>query len=69
VCRRHHFLSLEPGRCPWDEEELLPIGNLADELVEFSIEHGVELLVVAELPERLEPYEGVAAVTYELKEA
>lgn len=66
VCRQHHFLSLEGGRCPFCGADLLPAGNIIDELIEFARLHGVELMVIEERPELLDPHAGVAAVTYDL---
>jgi peptide subunit release factor 1 (eRF1) len=69
LCREHHFLSLHEGRCPFCDQELLPSENIVDELIEFARLHGVELTVVEERPELLDPYGGVAAVAYELQPA
>jgi hypothetical protein len=65
ACRQHHFLSLWEGRCPFCGGELFPTTNVTDELIELARLHGVELMVVEERPELLEPYAGAAAVTYE----
>lgn len=64
VCRRHHYLALDPGVCPWCEEPLVGVENVVDELVEFAWMHGVELHVIDHRPELMTPYEGIAAVTY-----
>lgn len=69
VCRQHHFLSLEGGRCPFCGADLLPTENIIDELIEFARLHGVELMVIEERPELLDPHAGVAAVTYDLRAA
>lgn len=66
ACRQHHFLSLQAGHCPFCGAELFPTGNVVDELVEFARLHGVELMLIEERTDLLEPYAGVAAVTYEL---
>ncbi|HYW27237.1 MAG TPA: hypothetical protein VE953_23910 [Terriglobales bacterium] len=65
VCREHHYLSLSSGRCPYDATELEPVDNVVDELVEVARLHGVELMVVVERTDLLEP-DGVAAVRYDL---
>ena len=65
ACRQHHFLSLWEGRCPFCDAELFPTTNVTDELIELARLHGVDLMVVEERPELLEPYAGAAAVTYE----
>jgi peptide subunit release factor 1 (eRF1) len=62
VCRNHHFLSLTPGPCPFDNQPLLPAENVLDELVEIARLHGVEVMLVAYQQDLLGPYEGVAAV-------
>lgn len=64
VCREHHFLALEGGRCPFCDRELLPVDSVVDELVEIARLHGVELMLVERAGDRLAPYEGIAAVTY-----
>lgn len=69
VCREHHFLSLQGGRCPFFGADLLPAENIVDELVEFARLHGVELTVMEERPELLDPYAGVAGVMYDLSAA
>jgi peptide subunit release factor 1 (eRF1) len=66
VCREHHFLSLEEAPCPFCQTELVATENLVDELIEFAGLHGVDVKVIELRPELLEPYAGVAAVTYEL---
>jgi hypothetical protein len=62
VCRNHHFLSLKPGPCPFDNQPLLPAENVVDELVEIARLHGVELMLVTYQHDLFGPYEGVAAV-------
>jgi hypothetical protein len=62
VCRDHHFLALKSGSCPFDDRPLLPAENVADELVEIARLHGVEVMLVAQRRDLLDPYEGVAAV-------
>jgi len=62
VCRNHHFLSLTPGPCPFDNQPLLPAENVIDELVEIARLHGVEVMLVTFQRDLLGPYEGVAAV-------
>jgi hypothetical protein len=62
VCRNHHFLSLTPGPCPFDNQPLLPAENVVDELVEIARLHGVEVMLVTYQQDLLGPYEGVAAV-------
>src|SRR5205814_6625842 len=62
VCRNHHFLSLEPGACPFDSQALLPAENVVDELIEIARRHGVEVMIVTQQQDLLAPYDRVAAV-------
>ena len=62
VCRNHHFLSLKPGPCPFDSQALLPAENVVDELIEIARLHGVEVMIVTQRTDLLNPYDGVAAV-------
>jgi hypothetical protein len=64
ACRTHHFLSLEEGTCPFCGAQLVPVDNVADEVIEPALLHGVELTLFEEKPELLEPYGGVAALAY-----
>jgi hypothetical protein len=64
VCRQHHFACLEQGRCPWDERPLLPVENIVDELIEIGLRYGVQVMVIRRRLDLLEPYEGIAAMTY-----
>lgn len=63
-CREHHFLALAGGRCPFDDSELLPTENVVDELVEFTQQHGVDLMLVVRRKDILESNGGVAGVLY-----
>jgi hypothetical protein len=36
LCRRHHHMSLEPGRCPYDDEELRPVADAGEELIHLA---------------------------------
>jgi release factor family 10 len=63
ICRTHHYLSLEPGQCVFDGAELLPVENIADELIEVARLHGMDVMVVSKRPELLDPFGGVAVVT------
>jgi hypothetical protein len=67
-CREHAFLSLAEGRCPFDGTELSPSANLADELVEVAALYGVDLTLVQERPELLDPYGGVAGLLYDVRD-
>ncbi|HET9848490.1 MAG TPA: hypothetical protein VFR68_08055 [Candidatus Dormibacteraeota bacterium] len=62
ICRNHHFLALRPGSCPFDSEPLEDAENVVDELIEMSRLHGVDVMLVAQEREKLEPYQGVAGV-------
>jgi hypothetical protein len=62
ICRNHHFLSLKPGSCPFDNQPLLPAENVVDELVEMAWLHGVEVTLVMHRADLLRPYGGAAAV-------
>lgn len=66
VCPEHHFLALQAGQCPFCGSELLSAESLADELIEFARMHGVEVMLIEERPDLLDPHAGVAAVTHEL---
>ncbi|MBV8529517.1 MAG: hypothetical protein JOZ75_14495 [Candidatus Dormibacteraeota bacterium] len=63
-CRQHHYLALEGGRCPFDDSELLPTENVVDELVEFTLQHGVDLMLVVRRHDLVDAHGGVAAVLY-----
>jgi peptide chain release factor subunit 1 len=62
ICHAHNFLSLKPGACPFDEQPLQPADNLVDELIEMARLHGVEVMLVSQRKDLLDPYEGIAAV-------
>jgi peptide chain release factor subunit 1 len=62
VCRHHHFLSLTPGSCLFDNQALLPTANLIDELVEIARLHGEEVVMVTQRQDLLRPYQGIAAI-------
>jgi peptide chain release factor subunit 1 len=64
VCREHHFLSLEGGRCVFCDRELLPVQSIVDELIEVGRLYGVETMVVERRIDLLDSYDGIAAVTY-----
>jgi peptide chain release factor subunit 1 len=64
VCREHHFVSPDAGTCPFCGRELLPVEDVVDELVEIAQLEGVDLLLVTRRQDLLEPYGGIAAVTY-----
>ena len=63
-CREHHFLALEGGRCPFDDSELLPAENVVDELIEFTQQHGVDLMLVVRRQDVLDAHAGIAGVLY-----
>ena len=63
-CREHNYLSVDAGRCPWDDTELLPTESVVDELVEFTQQHGVELMLVVRRQDLLESHRGIAGVLY-----
>lgn len=63
-CREHHFLALEGGRCPFDDSALLPTENVVDELVEFTQQHGVDLMLVVRRQDLLDAHGGIAGVLY-----
>jgi peptide chain release factor subunit 1 len=62
VCRNHHFLSLTPGSCPFDNQPLLASDNVVDELIEMARLHGVQVMLVEQRPELLEPFGGIAGI-------
>jgi peptide subunit release factor 1 (eRF1) len=69
VCKEHHYLSLKPGNCPFCQNELFSAENIADELVEISRLHGVDITIVEYRQELLKKYDGVAAVVYSMVSA
>ena len=65
VCPEHHFLSLtEGGDCPFCGQRMLATEDVVDELIEISWLHGVDTVVVRRRGDLLNPYQGIAAVTY-----
>ena len=64
VCKEHHYLSLHEGACPFCNKPLLPVKNVADEMVEIARLHGVRRTVLEQRPELLASYNGIAAVVY-----
>jgi hypothetical protein len=64
VCRRHQHMSLEPGRCPYDDEELRPVADAGEELIHLAYLSGTERMLVTERRDLLEPYGGAAAVLH-----
>jgi hypothetical protein len=64
VCKEHHYLSLEPGDCPFDNAKLLAAENVVDEIVEVARLHGVEVLIIKHRQDLLAQYAGIAAIQY-----
>ena len=64
VCKEHHYLSLDPGNCPFDSTKLLPAENVVDEIVEVARLHGVEVLIIKRRQDLLAQYAGIAAIQY-----
>jgi hypothetical protein len=64
VCKDHHYLSLEPGNCPFDDTKLLGAENVTDEIIEVARLHGVEVLIIKYRQDLLAQYAGIAAVQY-----
>jgi Bacterial archaeo-eukaryotic release factor family 10 len=64
VCKEHHYLSLEPGNCPFDSAKLLAAENVVDEIIEVARLHGVEVLIIKHRQHLLAPYTGIAAIQY-----
>jgi len=62
VCRNHHYLSLAPGSCPFDNQVLLDAGDVIDELIEIARLHGVDVMIVEQRQDLLAPYQQIAAV-------
>jgi hypothetical protein len=60
----HQHMSLEPGRCPYDDEELRPVVDAGEELIHLAYLSGTERMLVTERPDLLEPYGGAAAVLH-----
>jgi hypothetical protein len=64
VCRDHDYAALEPGQCPFDSRQLVPVENIVDELIEMARLHGVSVTAVRQRRDLLDPYGGIAAVEY-----
>ena len=65
VCKDHHYLSLgDETKCPFCNLPLLPVDNVADEIIEIARLHGVDLTVVEYRQDLLAKYQGVAALLY-----
>jgi hypothetical protein len=64
VCKEHHYLSLAPGNCPFDNAQLLAAENVVDEIVEVARLHGVEVLIVKHRQDLLAQYSGIAAIQH-----
>lgn len=64
VCKRHHFLSLEPGQCPFGGEELTAADNIVDELFELALLQKIDITPVKYHTALLKPYEGIAGVVF-----
>ena len=64
VCKQHHYLSLEATDCPFCGNQLLPVENVIDELIEIARLHGVGTTIVEYAQDLLTEYDGIAAVVY-----
>jgi len=64
VCQNRHFASLREVRCPYCEQSLVRVGNVADELVEIAERHAADVTVVRHRPDLLAPFYRVAAEVY-----
>jgi Bacterial archaeo-eukaryotic release factor family 10 len=64
VCKKHHYLSLEAGNCPFDNAKLLAAENVVDEIIEVARLHGVEVLIIKHRQDLLAQYAGIAAIQY-----
>jgi len=64
VCPDHHYLSLEPGACPFGATTLVSVENIVDEAVEIARLHGADVLVVQQRPDLLTKFAGIAAIVY-----
>ena len=62
VCRNHHYLSLAPGSCPFDNQALLDAEDVIDELIEIARLHGVDVMIVEQRQDLLAAYGGIAAI-------
>lgn len=64
VCKQHHYLSLEGAECPFCNSQLLPVENVADEMIEIARLHGVQITLVEYQQDLMARYEGIAALLY-----
>lgn len=64
ACKEHHYLSLEPGNCPFDNSKLLAAEDVVDEIVEVARLHGVEVLIIKQRQDLLAEYAGISAIHY-----
>ena len=62
VCRNHHYLSMKPGSCPFDNQALQDAEDVIDELIEIARLHGVDVRIVEHRQDLLAPYQQIAAV-------
>lgn len=65
LCPRHHYLATQEDSCPYCEEKMLPVKNLADELVELAYSYNRDLYVFDRLDNALADYDHLAATLYE----
>lgn len=64
VCRRHQYLALSEGECPFCHRPLWPVRNLVDSVVEAAARQKVTITVFRQNPTMLDNYFQIAAVTY-----
>ena len=66
VCRKHHFLAIEKGTCPYCGKNLNECENVFDELIEMAQMYHVDYFIFDYDLQSLKPYEGVVAEVYKV---
>ena len=64
VCTNHDFMSLQPGKCPYCDRELVPSENLLDEIIKHVVKHNIDYFIFELNPEVLHEYGHIVALPY-----
>ncbi|NOY15099.1 MAG: hypothetical protein GXP43_02675 [bacterium] len=64
ICRGHHFLSIEKRACPFCNQELVPVENLLDELIELAQLYHLDYYIFDHHQDKIKKMGGVAGVVY-----